>query len=104
MTTVDTLEVIGNIPVTTNINLYTGWNLVGYPSEANRLLPAALRDNGVGDDFTLLYAYHANDTSPWKMFDPAMPFGNDLTEMEPGWGYWVWVGVDCTWSVEYQAD
>lgn len=104
MTAEDALVVTGNIPVTTNINLYTGWNMAGYPSEVNRPFPDVLRDNGVGDNFTLVYAYHANDASPWKMYDPAMPFGNDLTEMEPGWGYWIWVDTDCTWSVEYQAE
>jgi hypothetical protein len=37
MTAADTLDVVGNIPVTTTINLSTnagGWNLVAYPSTA----------------------------------------------------------------------
>ena len=40
MTAADTLDVVGNIPVTTTINLSTnagGWNLVAYPSSVNRI-------------------------------------------------------------------
>jgi len=100
----DTLEVTGIIPVTTNIELSTiagGWNLVGYPSGVVRPLPEALSENGAGDDFSLVYAYKANDAAPWKMFDPGMPFGNDLTDLAPGWGYWIWVNAGCTLSVDY---
>ena len=64
MTAADTLEVTGTVPVTTNIDLSVnagGWNLVAYPSGVNRPLPDALSDNGVGTDFSLVYAYHAND-------------------------------------------
>ena len=108
MTTADTLDITGTIPVTTNINLSTtagGWNLVGYPSTANRLLPAALSDNGVGTDFSLVYAYHADDDPPWKLFDVDMPpFLNSLTELSPGWGYWVKVTADHSWSVEYLGE
>ncbi len=104
MTVADTLDVVGNVPVTTNITLYTGWNMVAYPSVVNRPLPEALSNNGVGTDFSLMYAYHANDASPWKMYDPAMPFGNDLTDLTSGWGYWIWVNEDCIWSVKYLAD
>ena len=104
MTVADTLEVTGLVPVETTINLHTGWNLVAYPSEVTRPLPEALSENGAGTDFSLVYAYHASDPSPWKMYDPAMPFGNDLTDLEPGWGYWIWVNADCAWSVNYQAE
>jgi hypothetical protein len=104
ITVADTLDVVGNVPVTTNIALHTGWNMVAYPSGVNRPLPEALSNNGVGTDFSLVYAYHANDASPWKMYDPAMPFGNDLTDLTPGWGYWIWVNEDCTWSVNYLGE
>jgi hypothetical protein len=91
--------------VTTEIQLYTnadGWNLVAYPSNANRSLPEVLRDNGVGTDFILVYAYDASNPPPWKMFDPNLPpFLNDLTMMTPGFAYWVKVVEIHTWSVEY---
>jgi hypothetical protein len=99
---------VGSVPATTDIALLVdvgGWNLVGYPSAADRALPGALEDHGVGTDFSLVYAYHANDLAdPWKLFDQAAPdWTNDLIELSPGWGYWVKVSVDHTWSVEYLA-
>jgi PKD repeat protein len=106
MTEADTLEVVGSVPTTTNIILSVnagGWNLVAYPSVADRELPAALSDHGVGTDFSLVYAYHAYDVEDqWKLFDTtALPFANDLNPMTPGWGYWIKVSVSHTWHVEY---
>jgi hypothetical protein len=107
MTAADTLDVVGSIPTTTNINLsYTvgGWNLVGYPSSVNSaLLPAPLVDHGVGIDFSLIYAYHAYDTGDlWKLFNwTGLPIANDLKFLSPGWGYWIKVSVTHTWDVEY---
>jgi hypothetical protein len=105
MTAADTLDVVGSIPVATNITLSTGaggWNLVGYSSAGSSSLPAALSDHGV-TDFTMVYAYHASDTTdPWKLFDKSAPsWVNDLTDMAPGWGYWVYVTSTSTWHVEY---
>ena len=107
MTAADTLDVSGTTPTTTNIPLYIGaggWNLVGYPSSANRSLPGALFDHGVDADFSLIYAYHAGETDVWKLFDRTTPiFANDLTQLTPGWGYWVKVNADKTWNVNYAA-
>jgi hypothetical protein len=108
MTAAGTLNVTGNVPITTDINLSTtagGWNLVAYPSGPNHLLPDALSTHGVGTDFSLIYAYHANETAdPWKLFGRTAPaWANDLTELSPGWGYWVKVSVDQAWSVKYLA-
>jgi hypothetical protein len=106
MTAADTLEVTGTVPVTTDINLSTtggGWNLVAYPSAKNGALPAVLGDHGIGNDFSLVYAYHANETTdPWKLFGRTVPvWANDLTELAPGWGYWIKVSANHTWSVKY---
>ena len=108
MTAADTLDVSGIVPVTTSVSLSTnagGWNLVAYPASVNRALPAALSDNGAGTDFSLVYAYHANDAAdPWKLFSRTAPvWANDLTELAPGWGYWVKVNANHTWSVKYLA-
>jgi PKD repeat protein len=108
MTSADTLDVVGSVPTTTDINLYSagaGWNLVGYPSAVNRDLPGVLQDHGVGTDFSLVYAYHANDLADqWKLFDRTGPeYANDLTYLSPGWGYWVKVSADHTWDVAYSA-
>ena len=106
MTAADTLEVTGTVPAVTNINLSVnagGWNLVSYASIANRSLPTVLSSNGVGTDFSLVYAYHAADvTDPWKLFNrTGAPYANDLQQLTPGWGYWIKVNADHTWSVLY---
>jgi hypothetical protein len=108
MTSARTLTVTGTAPATTGIALLDnvgGWNLVGYPSAVNSSLPGALSDHGVGTDFRLVYSYRAVDTGdPWKLYDRiGAPYANDLTEFVPGWGYWVSVSADHTWSVEYAA-
>ncbi|MEJ5223874.1 MAG: PKD domain-containing protein [Anaerolineales bacterium] len=106
MTSAATLNVVGSVPTTTSIALSTaggGWNLVGYPSQGTRPLPDALRDNGVGTNYTLVYSYRASDTTdPWKLFDRNAPgYANDLTQLTPGWGYWVRVTSNSTWTVGY---
>jgi len=68
---------------------------VGYPSAVNRLIPSALTDHGV-TDYTLVYAYHANETDTWKRYAPDVPV-NDLLELVPGWSYWIKVSAPNTW-------
>ncbi len=101
MTAAGTLDVAGNVPVSTEIQLSTnagGWNLVGYPAAVDRALPAAL-----GSNFSLVYAFHASDTTdPWKLYDASSPaWANDLSQLTPGWGYWVKVTATYPWSVMY---
>jgi hypothetical protein len=101
MSSAQTLTISGSAPVTTNHALKTGWNLVGYPSMTNRALPDVFSLHGVGTDFSLVYAYHASDTDFWKKYDRSAPFGNDLTELAPDYGYWIKIGADHTWDVGY---
>jgi hypothetical protein len=106
MTASDTLDVQGTVPASSNISLRNdagGWNLVAYPSAVNGQLPDVLRDHGVGTDFSLIYAHHANDIADaWKLFDRSAPsYANDLTQLTPGWGYWIKVSADKTWNVNY---
>ncbi len=94
-----TLVVSGSAPSSTNISLYAGWNLVGYPSQTTLPVTEALAS--IDGKYDLVYAYDAWDgEDPWKKYNTAAPsFLNDLTEMGPGWGYWLRVSEDCTWSV-----
>ena len=105
VTVADTLDVVGTPVPTSSIPLLDntgGWNLVSYPSAAALALPDALSLHGVGTNFTLIYAYHAAETTdPWKLFTRNIPFGSDLTQMTPGWGYWIYATADCTWNVSY---
>ena len=67
-----TLPISGTEPTTTAIPLYTGWNLIGYPSEAIGVLPDAL--DGITGKYNLVMAYHAADTAdPWKLYEPGVP-------------------------------
>jgi hypothetical protein len=79
---------------------------VAYPASVDRALPGVLSNNGVGTDFSLVYAYHANDSSdPWKMFNrTGAPYANDLRNLTPGWGYWIKVTAEHTWIVSYLPD
>jgi hypothetical protein len=106
MTAADTLDVTGTLPTTSSIAIDVtagGWNLVGYPSAANGTLPAILSANGVGTDFSLVYAYMASDTAdPWKLFDrTGLSYANDLTDLLPGWGYWLKASANHPWSVVF---
>ena len=105
LATAQTLVVAGDVPATTNIPIYPGWNLVGFPSATAQDLPGVLSDHGVGTDFTLVYAYHAANTQdPWKLFDRSSGFPGDLSALSAGWGYWirVWTG-EHTWTVTSSA-
>jgi len=94
-----TLSVSGSVPSSPTIALYEGWNLVGYPSQTTRPVTEALAS--IDGSYDLVYAYDAWDMAdPWKKYNTAAPpFLNDLTEMGPGWGYWLRVSEDCVWSV-----
>jgi hypothetical protein len=90
--------VYGQVSETTSINLASGWNLAGYPSQA----PHTVLDALSGVPFNLAYAYHASDADPWKLYDRnGPPFVNDLNELAPGWGYWIQVTAPASWTVTY---
>ncbi len=76
--------------VSTNIQLYAGWNLVGYPSLNAVTVAVGL----AGTNWDIVEA-----------FDPGAPYmvdqlgAGDL--MEPGNGYWVHVPSDVIWTVNW---
>ena len=83
-------------PADFNNDLYTGWNLISTPilpgdtSIASVLSP-------ISGNYNIIWAYNASDTADhWKKYDPNAPFGNDLTTMEPGKGYWIMMTSDET--------
>ena len=92
-----TWTVTGTQPAETAIPLYTGWNLVGYPSRTNQPIETAL--NEIATVLTEVRAYDASDGADlWKTYVPGA-VDNDLTEMAPGRGYWVQVTADTTFTV-----
>jgi hypothetical protein len=76
-----------NSSVAVNINLYLGWNMVGYPSATNRLGSATLPPQ-------------ATAVSVWQV---GTPYITDSTPgavtMSAGNAYWVKVNADCVWTV-----
>lgn len=97
-----TLTVVGTEPTTTDIPLYTGWNLIGYPADAGDDLPGAL--DGISGNYNLVMAYHAADTSdPWKLYEPDVPdWVTDLDQLDPGWGYWIDMTEGATLSIDFE--
>jgi hypothetical protein len=90
----DTLLVNGDLLPTTDTQLYTGWNLVGYPSLKNRTIVDAL--SSIAGKYDAVYHFNASDSlDPWKS-----DVQGDLTEMRPGEGYWIHATEDCIWSLD----
>ena len=106
MKTDDILPVVGPIPAptTTDIVLKAGWNFVGYPSFTTRNV-----GNAPGEAFELISGpgsidmvqyYDASDPSNlWKAWDFGSYSQDDLIDVKPGYGLWIHVTGDCTWSV-----
>jgi len=100
MTSADTLSLTGGHPLETTIELFEGWNLIGYPSVTSKPVVTALDD--ISGKYSLVWQYKASDTSdPWKAFNPSVPASlNDLKNMEPGYGYWIYMTEDATLNIE----
>jgi carboxypeptidase T len=84
------ITVEGTAPSSTVIQLYRGWNLVGYPSATPRLASATL----------------PAQADMVSVFQVAAPYISDTSNlasvtMTQGKGYWVHVTADCTWTVSY---
>jgi hypothetical protein len=85
------LTIQGQIPNTTNIELYAGWNLVGYPTLTNSITVAdALW--GTGGDSVMVCdisePYHIREVGP-------------TYTMKPSEGYWVHVPFDTVWYIDW---
>jgi hypothetical protein len=88
------LYVEGELLATTDTQLYTGWNFVGYPSLKTRTIVDAL--SSIAGKYDAVWNYNASDSlDPWKSDIDA-----DLTEMRPGEGYWIHAIEDCTWTID----
>ena len=85
------LVVEGAEPISTNITLYAGWNLVGYPT--------------LDDSMEVANALWGTGADRVEVFDPASPYLIKEAEpdylMQPGEGYWVHVIVDTVWTIDW---
>jgi len=85
-----TLSVRGITSPYTQIPLFAGWNLVGYPSLANETVGNSLW--GTGADMVMV-----GDTSEpgnLRQVDPTYL-------MKPGEGYWIHIPADTVWIVDW---
>ncbi len=91
-----TLTIHGWRTANTAIPLRHGWNLVGYPSQTARPVAEAL--SSIAGRYTVVRTFDARETAdPWQVYDVNVPtYANDLTIMEPGRGYWIYVTMPCT--------
>jgi len=93
MTSDDIFNISGTMPELTDIELWSGWNLIGY----NSLNPQTITDalSSINGNYSIIWAYNASDsTYHWEKYNPNTPFGNDLENMEPGKGYWIMMTTD----------
>jgi hypothetical protein len=74
-----------------NIQLYKGWNMVGYPSLTNHNRTVGLNNLEFGTDVDAIQWYDAA-TKTWHFMGPDDSF-------VPGRGYWMHSKVDTTWEV-----
>ncbi|MCK5309622.1 MAG: right-handed parallel beta-helix repeat-containing protein [Thermoplasmata archaeon] len=89
MVNATTLTVEGIEPVFTNITLYAGWNLVGYPS----LFPETVAN--------ALWGTGADRVEVCDLEEPGLIKEVGPTYiMQPGEGYWVHVPADTVWTTE----
>jgi hypothetical protein len=85
-----TLTVYGDIPPSTIIPLYAGWNLVGYPTQdSSKIVSTAFAGTG----YDIVEGYQS--TSPY------IKVLVDGDKMVPGQGYWVHVNSDTTWTINW---
>ena len=86
------LTIAGVVPAQTRIHLYEGWNLVSFPS---------FNASYTGHDLRM-------DTAAIRVegHDPSPPCHlrvlGDAEVLWAGYGYWVMVGADTTWTVNIQ--
>ena len=83
---------VSGVRNTQDVNMATGWNLVGCPANAHLPIEEVLAS--IDGKFVSVWHYEAVD-GEWRHFDPEKPvFLNDLLGMEPGKAYWVEMNAD----------
>ncbi|MCK4444795.1 MAG: hypothetical protein KAW09_09640, partial [Thermoplasmata archaeon] len=83
------LTVVGKVPIETRITHSVGWNLLGYPSFANRTIQSALDTK-----YWESVEGFNNTASPYHLEEM---FGTDL--LTAGNGYWVYFSTSGVWTV-----
>jgi hypothetical protein len=78
--------VVYGVPADVSIPLYSGWNLIGYPSLSSST-PGTVYD---GLNYEIVWGYDRyNQENPWHYYIPSIEYG-DLA-IEPGNGYYIYM-------------
>lgn len=99
-----TLPIAGTVPPSTTIQICTGWNLIGMPTEQARPVRNALFS--IDGKYSLVFGYDPTDAAdPWEIYDVAAPeWANDLQFMQPGQGYWVLATEDAMLTISNEGE
>ncbi|HQI55708.1 MAG TPA: Ig-like domain-containing protein [Syntrophorhabdaceae bacterium] len=71
--------------ISQNINLGSGWNLIGYIKTHSMTVGTAL--NGIAGKYQIVWEF--TPPSTWKSYDPSDPEYSDLQNFTAGKGYWI---------------
>jgi hypothetical protein len=94
-TQADTWSITGERRTSTQIPLYTGWNLIAYPLMEQRTIAEALAS--IAGKYTAVYTYDLNQADPWLRHVAGVPsWVSSLNDMTTGKAYWVKVNQNCT--------
>ncbi|MFO7991326.1 MAG: Ig-like domain-containing protein [Thermoplasmata archaeon] len=87
----DSLTIRGTEPSTTNIDLYPGWNMVGYPS-------TIMGNNGLPVEVTKIGVFNASCE-----YNIEYNYTPSTYNFEPGKAYWIYNSgsTTVTWTVNY---
>jgi hypothetical protein len=69
-----------------------GWNIMTYPVREPRPVGEAL--SSIAGAYNVVYSYDSTaPADPWRVFtpDPAIGWANDLAQLEPDRGYWIYL-------------
>ena len=82
------LEITYRPPITVEIPLAAGWNLVALPllDEATPITDALA---SIAGRYDLAYAYDACGSGDWLRFQPSLPVGNTLHAVDASMGLWI---------------
>jgi hypothetical protein len=95
---------IGNVPSeppaggSARITLHTGWNIMSLPVQPSNTAPSAVL-SAIAGKYQAVYAF---DGESYQTYIPGES-GNDLTRIEAGRGYWIYMDSSATLNVSGSA-
>ncbi len=86
-------------PITFTIPLREGWNFISLPLvPQNTSLPSMIND--ISSGILIIWGYD-NQTKRWLKYNPLVQT-NELTTIEYGKGYWIYMNKTCPWTITGQ--